>query len=84
MYALSHFSVESVYYDPEMIRHIAARQAAVTGDDPTALYEQAVTAAVQAIQAQKDHLVLNVVERLVRKRCSLNCQRERISRAISQ
>ena len=68
VYALSHFSVESVYYDPEMIRHIAERQAAVTGDDPAALYEQAVTGAVQAIQAQREHLVLNVVERLVRQK----------------
>ena len=65
--ALSHFSVESIYYHPEVLRHIAERQAGVTGDDPVALYEQAVTRAVQAIQAQKDHLILNVVERLVRQ-----------------
>ena len=67
VYALPHFSVESVYYHPEIIKHIAVRQAGVTGDDPTALYERAVTGAFQAIQAQKDHLILNVVERLVRQ-----------------
>ena len=67
VHALSHFSVESIYYHPEMIRRVAARQAEVTGDDPNELYEQAITDAIQAIQAQKDHLVLTVVERLVRQ-----------------
>ena len=67
VHALSHFSVESIYYHPEMIRRVAARQAEVTGDDPNELYEQAITDAIQAIQAQKDHLVFTVVERLVRQ-----------------
>ena len=67
VHTLSHFSVESIYYHPEMIRRVAARQAEVTGDDPNELYEQAITDAIQAIQAQKDHLVSTVVERLVRQ-----------------
>ena len=67
VHALSHFSVESIYYHPEMIRRIATRQAEVTGDDPTALCKRAITGAIQAIHEQKDHLVINVVERLVRQ-----------------
>ena len=67
VHTLSHFSVESIYYHPEMIRRVAARQATVTGDDSATLCKQAITDAVQAIQAQKDHLVLKVVERLVRQ-----------------
>ena len=67
VYALSYFSVESIYYHPEMIRLVAVRQAAVTGNNPNALYEQATTGAVRKIQAQRDHLVLDVVKRLVRQ-----------------
>ena len=65
--ALSHFSVESIYYHPEMIQRVAARQAEVTGGDPNELCKQAITDAIQAIQAQKDHLVFTVVKKLVRQ-----------------
>ena len=68
VHSLSHFSVESIYYHPEMVRRVAARQAEVTGDKPDALYKQATRDAVQAFQKQRDHLVLDVVERLVRQR----------------
>ena len=68
VHSLSHFSVESIYYHPEMIRRVAARQAGVTGDKPDALYKQATRDAIQEFRKQRDHLVLDVVERLVRQR----------------
>ena len=70
VHPLSHFSVESIYYHPEMIRRVAIRQAGVTGEDQDALYNQATTNAVEEFKKQKEHLVLNVVERLVRERVS--------------
>lgn len=68
VHPLSHFSVESIYYHPEMIRRVAARQAEVTGDDPNTLYRRTVRDAVQEFQKQRDPLVLDVVERLIRQR----------------
>ena len=82
VHALSHFSVESIYYHPEMIQRVAARQAEVTGDDPTTLSKQAITDAVQTIRSHKDHLILNVVDRLVRQDILAQLPTKRISRAI--
>ena len=67
VYALSYFSVESIYYHPEMILRIARRQANITGDNPSELHKHAIAKAVQAARAQKTHLVLKVVERLARQ-----------------
>ena len=68
VHSLSHFSVESIYYHPEMIRRIATRQAEVTGEKSDILYKQAILGAVQEFERQKDYLVLDVVDRLVRQR----------------
>ena len=39
VYALSHYSVESLYYHPEIVKKVASRQSEVTGDDAKQIYE---------------------------------------------
>ena len=67
VYALSHYSVEALYYHPEIIKKVASRQAKVTGDDPEELYDNAVMDAIESIKNSKAHLIEKAVERLVRK-----------------
>ena len=67
VYALSHYSVEALYYHPEIIKKVANRQAEVTGDDPEELYNNAVMDAMESIKTSKNHLIEKAVERLVRK-----------------
>jgi ABC-type cobalamin/Fe3+-siderophores transport system ATPase subunit len=67
IFALSHFSVESLYYHPEIIRRVAVRMGAVTGKDPVALLEAAVGGAIVETARQREHFVLDAVERLTRR-----------------
>lgn len=46
LYALSAFSVESIYYDPEIQRRVAERQVAVVGGDAITRLAEAKTAAI--------------------------------------
>lgn len=69
VYALAYYSVESIYFHPEMIRRVANRQGEeVTGEDPTVLCNQAVTRALHAIERQRAHLVLKAIEKLARQK----------------
>ena len=65
--ALPYYSVESIYYHPEMIRRVVERKNDLTGEDPTALFKAAVDGALQKIEKQRDHLVSKVVEKLARQ-----------------
>ena len=67
VYALSHFSIESIYYHPEIIRLVASRQAEVTGDDPSVLVNEAIDGGIAAIQSQRQHMLSKVVDKLVRR-----------------
>jgi ABC-type cobalamin/Fe3+-siderophores transport system ATPase subunit len=66
VWALSHYSVEALYYHPKILARIAERQAHVTGSDPSALVKSAVDNAIAATKAQKDHLVTSAVLRSAR------------------
>ena len=68
VHALSHYSVEALYYHPEIIKKVASRQSEVTGGDPNELYEQAVQGAVNTIIHNKAHLIEKVIERIVRRK----------------
>lgn len=67
VHALSHYSVEALYYHPKIAKKVAIRQANVTGDDPKELYRQAVRDAVNAVDKNKAHLLDKAVERIVRR-----------------
>ena len=61
IWALSHYSVESLYYHPKVIARVAERQAGVTGGDAIRLAQTATTNAIAAAKAQRDHIVLSAV-----------------------
>lgn len=67
IFALAHFSVEALYYHPWIIRKVAARMAELTGKDASALFDTAISGAIAEANRQRDHLVLDAVERLTRR-----------------
>ncbi len=67
VYALPYYSVEAVYFHPEIVRRIAARQAAVTGDAAEETTRRALTAGVEAVKEHTDHLSQKVAKKAVRK-----------------
>lgn len=67
IFALSHFSVEALYYHPWIIRKVAGRMAELTGKNASELFDTAVSGALAEASRQRDHLVLDAVERLTRR-----------------
>jgi ABC-type cobalamin/Fe3+-siderophores transport system ATPase subunit len=67
VYAVRAYSVESVYYHPEMQKRIAAAQVAVQGGDVGALVSAASTATITAVRSQMDRLAARIVEKDVRE-----------------
>jgi hypothetical protein len=68
IWALSHYSVESLYYHPKIIARIAERQTVVNGGDPAALTHKAISCAIAAAREQRDHLVTSTVLRSTRNK----------------
>jgi ABC-type cobalamin/Fe3+-siderophores transport system ATPase subunit len=68
IWALSHYSVESLYYHPAIVARVALRQAQMIGADAITLMTSALNGAVDAARAQKAHLVTSAVLRLARDR----------------
>lgn len=68
IWALTHYSVEALYYHPKIINRIAKRQAALTGDNADDLVKAAMVDAVTAAKAQRDHLVTSAVLKAARER----------------
>lgn len=66
VWALSHYSVESLYYHPKMIARIAERQSSVIGGDAETLADTATAKALAAAKNQRDHLVGGAVLRASR------------------
>jgi hypothetical protein len=68
VWALSHYSVEALYYHPKIVARVAKRQAQLTGADATALVKSAIDSAIAGVKAQKDHLVASAVLRAARNK----------------
>lgn len=66
VWALSHYSVESLYYHPNIISRIAERQATLVGVNAEELFEGAISTAVTAAAANREHLVTSAVLRSTR------------------
>jgi ABC-type lipoprotein export system ATPase subunit len=66
VWALSHYSVELLYYHSNIVARMAARQAGVIGANASALAKSALGGAVAAAKAQKDHLITSAVLRSAR------------------
>jgi len=67
VFALSHFSVEALYFHPRMIELVAQRKASLTGGNAQMLLGNAIQAAIAAAVEKRDHLILKSVERFVRQ-----------------
>jgi ABC-type Mn2+/Zn2+ transport system ATPase subunit len=68
IWALSHYSVESLYYHPKILIRVAERVAQMIGAHADVLVESALDSAVAVTKAHKDHLVTSAVLRIVRNR----------------
>lgn len=67
IYALSVFSVESIYYHPRVQCHVAQRHAVVTGDDASLRLANANTAAIEAIRPHVQRLSERTAEKALRE-----------------
>lgn len=68
IFALPFYSVESIYYHPDLIRRVAERQAAITGEDGATKAAEAVAAAIQAVRPHLNRLAARAAEKSVRDR----------------
>jgi ABC-type Mn2+/Zn2+ transport system ATPase subunit len=67
VYAITMFSVESVYFHPIIQRHLAERQEALTGRSATSCLGEASAAALEAIRSHAERLARRGIERAVRQ-----------------
>jgi hypothetical protein len=68
IYALSVFSVESIYYHPRVQCLVAQRHAVVTGDDASRRLVNAKTAAIEAIKQHIQRLSERTAEKAIREK----------------
>ena len=66
IYGLDCYSVESLYYHPQMVSRLAIKQAQITGVDAGELERNALAAASESIRRHRDRLCARVVERKVK------------------
>ncbi len=67
VYALSVFSVESIYYSTEIQKRVAERHAAIIGGDAAARLADAKSAAISAVTTQVQRLSERIVEKTIRE-----------------
>jgi ABC-type cobalamin/Fe3+-siderophores transport system ATPase subunit len=67
IFALPFYSVESIYYHPDLISGVAQRQAAVTGGDAQATAQSAIQAGIEATRPHLDRLAARAVEKTIRR-----------------
>ena len=75
VYAVSVYSVESIYYHPEIQRRIAERHEAVTGEDASTRLNSAKDAAIAAVTPHIQRLSERAVEKLIREEIFQNLPR---------
>lgn len=73
IFATDCYSVESLYYDPEILRMIVERQSAVMGGDVDSTTREAIRMAIKSIEAHSVRLSARAAEKEVRHRvlCSM-------------
>lgn len=67
VYALPFYSVEAIYFHPELISRIAARQAEVVGGDAAEVAEKAVARGVEGVAAHTERLSKSAAKKAARK-----------------
>ena len=68
VYALPYYSVEAIYFHPQIIYKIAERQALVLGEDSEYLAKNAITAGIAAISGHTDRLSNKAAKKIIRKK----------------
>lgn len=67
VFALTHFSIEALYFHPRIVELVAQRKAALTGGNAQELFSGAIQAALVAAVENRSHLILKSLERRVRE-----------------
>ena len=67
VYAVPYYSVEAVYFHPQVIHWVAARAVSIHGGDAQQLVQDAVTAGVAAIRGHTDRLSRKAAKKVVRR-----------------
>lgn len=75
IYAVPAYSIEALYFHPEIQRRIAQRHSAVTGTDPEVQLANAKVAAVTAIAAHAVRMTERVAEKTIRAEVFRNLPR---------
>ena len=68
LYPIPYYSVEAIYYHPYIIRKIASRQASITGDDTSRLFDKAISSGVDAVKGHTSRLSMKAAKKASRKR----------------
>lgn len=66
VYALSVYTVESIYYHPEVQRRVVDRHASVTGEDAVTRVAAAKAAALNAVQPHAQRMSARAIEKRIR------------------
>ena len=66
IYGLNCYSVESLYYHPQMVSRVAAKQAQVTGEDANELENKALDAALTSIRGHRGRMCARMIEKKVK------------------
>jgi len=75
VYAVSEYSVESIYYHPEIQRRIVERHVAVTGENASTRLSMAKNAAITAVTPHIQRLSESAAEKLIREEIFKNLPR---------
>lgn len=67
VWALSHYSVEALYYHRLTIEKVAKRQSALTGADADAAMAMTIPSAIDVVREQRKNLVASAVTRSARR-----------------
>lgn len=66
VYALPVYSVESIYYHPDVQRRVAERRADLVGGTANMMLEQAITLMIRAVEERSEYFVERAAEKAVR------------------
>ncbi|MCY4188408.1 MAG: ATP-binding cassette domain-containing protein [Bryobacterales bacterium] len=67
VYALPYYSVEAIYFHPDIIQRIAARKAYINGANASNMAKEALEAGISAIAGHTERLSKKSAKKLVRK-----------------
>ena len=67
IYSVPFYSIEAIYFHPEIMKRIAKSQADTTDDDAAKIYKRALDAGIDAVKGHIERLSRKAVKKMVRK-----------------